>query len=93
MINVIETILPFLKGKVQAFFDKEAAKFNPDRVNSAQTASKSILSTIWDTVLIAMLAMFLISIINSTAKSRMADELQAERKKFEERKRKELLSD
>ncbi|KAG2385546.1 hypothetical protein C9374_003361 [Naegleria lovaniensis] len=93
IVNFVEDLkLPFIQGKVKAFFENERAKFHPDAIKQATTeSSKSILSTIWDFVLILMISWFFVSIVNSTAQGCLMEQQKTALEQFKEQRLHELI--
>jgi len=65
VVAFLERILPFLKGKINKFLEKEKLKLHRTSGSNVAT-TKSIFARIWDVVLLVMILYFVISIINST---------------------------
>nr|CAG4715642.1 unnamed protein product [Naegleria fowleri] len=93
IVNFIEDLkLPVIQGKVKTFFENERAKFHPDAIKQTATeASKSILATIWDFVLILMISWFFVSIINSTAQGCLMEQQKTALEQFKEQRLNELI--
>eukprot|EP01027_Heterolobosea_sp_BB2_P019847 GEZU01027964.1.p1 GENE.GEZU01027964.1~~GEZU01027964.1.p1 ORF type:complete len:464 (+),score=106.42 GEZU01027964.1:199-1590(+) len=72
-IDIVERMVPFLHGKVSEAFERERAKFHPEHVGVAGTQKNSPIAMIWNIILFSMLFMFFVSIINSTARSRLVE--------------------
>jgi len=69
-ISLLEYSLPFLKGTIDEYFQKERAKLHRSSgVGNEKLAEKSLLSYLWDAVLVSMLLYFVISFINSSVQS------------------------
>lgn len=69
VVSTVEGALPFLAGRVSAYFEKERERFHPEFVGKLGTSSRSPLAQIWNVILITMVLAFFVSIINSTAQS------------------------
>eukprot|EP00026_Physarum_polycephalum_P008038 Phypoly_transcript_08114.p1 GENE.Phypoly_transcript_08114~~Phypoly_transcript_08114.p1 ORF type:complete len:390 (+),score=55.10 Phypoly_transcript_08114:68-1237(+) len=66
VVSELESWIPFLRGKIMPIFDKERARLHRTGTAVNEPAGKTMLQWAWDTVLISMLAYFLISIVNSS---------------------------
>jgi hypothetical protein len=71
-ISLIESSLPFTKGFIDEFLEKERAKLHRPAGQAIVEEEKSILSKLWDLVLILMVGYFLVSIINSSVQAHLA---------------------
>eukprot|EP00761_Pharyngomonas_kirbyi_P014821 gb/GECH01014851.1/.p1 GENE.gb/GECH01014851.1/~~gb/GECH01014851.1/.p1 ORF type:complete len:391 (+),score=73.89 gb/GECH01014851.1/:1-1173(+) len=91
MIRYVERIVPGLKGRVQEAVQRERARFHPEN-SVAVSTGRSTLSRIWDLVIIAMMSVFVISIINSTAQRHLMrkqeEEMEQEHDHESEKKKK-----
>jgi len=66
VVSELEKWIPFLRGKIHPIFDKERARLHRTTNSVDAPSQKTMLQLAWDTVLICMLAYFIISIINSS---------------------------
>jgi hypothetical protein len=86
VVNLAESLIPWLHGSLRAMIENEKAKLH--RVEGeVTTKEKTLLSLLWDLVLIGMLLYFLISIIDSSVQQYIGtkdeEEIQKLRKKQE----------
>jgi len=65
-ISIIESFLPFSKGFIDEYLEKERAKLHRAAGHQVVDPPKSILAQLWDLLLIIMLAYFITSLINSS---------------------------
>jgi hypothetical protein len=63
VVGLVESLVPPLQGKINAILEKERARLHR---GAGPTGSKSPLQAAWDTLLLLMLAYFLISIVNAS---------------------------
>lgn len=90
IVNEIEYHMPQgFKGHASQFFESERRRFHPDSTPGAHTSANSghqvsLFKLLWDMLLFGMIAYFVISIINSTAQSRITREHKIEIEQFKE---------
>lgn len=72
IINAVESALPFLQGSIRAFVENEQAKLHRHDGVAVET-SKGLLGIAWDVVLICMVLYFLISIVDSSVQTHLAE--------------------
>jgi len=66
VVSELESWIPFLRGKILPIFDKERARLHRTGAAVNEPSQKTVLQLVWDTVLICMLAYFLLSIVHSS---------------------------
>jgi hypothetical protein len=71
-ISLIESSLPFTKGFIDEFLEKERTKLHRPAGHAIVEEEKSLLAKLWDLVLILMVGYFLVSIINSSVQTYLA---------------------
>lgn len=86
VINLVESLIPWLHGNLRTMIENEKAKLH--RVEGeVTTKEKTLLSLVWDLVLISMLLYFLVSIIDSSVQQYIGakdeEEIQKLKKKQE----------
>jgi len=85
-IETVEYFVPFLKGSIDDFLEKQKAQFHRHS-GEIIADQKSILATLWDMVLICMLLYFMISIVNSSVHGYLLERDEEEISKLRESKK------
>jgi len=83
-ISLIESFLPFSKGFIDEYLEKERAKLHRTTAHIEDEGQKSLLARLWDLLLIVMLAYFIISIINSSVQDYLQRRDEKETEKLEQ---------
>lgn len=99
-IEMIEHFVPFMKGSIDEFMEKQKAQFHrhSGEVVASQvkepltflihsSVQKGVLAILWDLLLLFMLLYFLVSIVNSSVQSYLLERDEEEVAKLKESKK------